>query len=170
MPGASTAILDAAGGGCHEAFGMDLTALMEAALLEADVASAHGDVPVGAVLVAADGAIVARGHNRREVDADPTAHAEVVAIRAAAALRGHWRLSDLTLVVTLEPCPMCAGAIVNARIPRVIWGAADEKAGAMGSLFVIGQDPRLNHRLEVRGHVLEEASAARLRAFFAARR
>lgn len=143
---------------------------MRAALEEADAAVQHGDVPVGAVLVGAGGLVVARGHNRREIDADPTAHAEIVAIREAARLRGDWRLSDLTLVVTLEPCPMCAGAIVNARIPRVIWGAPDEKAGAMGSLFVIGQDPRLNHRLEVQRLVLAEASSERLRAFFASRR
>lgn len=143
---------------------------MQAALDEADAAAEHDDVPVGAVLVDPSGSVVARGHNRREIDGDPTAHAEVVAIREAARRRGHWRLGDLTLVVTLEPCPMCAGAIVNARIPRVIWGARDDKAGAMGSLFVIGQDPRLNHRLEVRGLVMAEASAARLRAFFARRR
>lgn len=143
---------------------------MQAALDEADAAAEHDDVPVGAVLVDPSGSVVARGHNRREIDGDPTAHAEIVAIREAARRRGHWRLGDLTLVVTLEPCPMCAGAIVNARIPRVIWGARDDKAGAMGSLFVIGQDPRLNHRLEVRGLVMAEASAARLRAFFARRR
>ncbi len=143
---------------------------MRAALAEADLAAAHDDVPVGAVLIDSDGQVVARGHNRREIDADPTGHAEVVAIREAARERGSWRLSDLTMVVTLEPCPMCAGAIVNARIPRVIWGAADAKAGAMGSLFMIGQDPRLNHRVIVRGRVLADVCAARLRAFFSARR
>jgi tRNA(adenine34) deaminase len=143
---------------------------MQLALLEADRAAAHGDVPVGAILVDDQGAIVASGHNRREIDSDPTAHAEIVALRAAARERKSWRLSDLSLVVTLEPCPMCAGAIVNARIRRVVWGAADEKAGAMGSLFMIGEDPRLNHRVEVRRRVLAEVCAAKLRDFFASRR
>lgn len=143
---------------------------MRLALEEADAAAAHDDVPVGAVIVDGEGNVVARGHNRREIDGDPTAHAEIVAIIAAAKARRHWRLDDLTLVVTLEPCPMCAGAIVNARIPRVVWGCADEKGGAMGSLFVIGRDPRLNHRVDVTGRVLEEACAARLRTFFASRR
>jgi tRNA(adenine34) deaminase len=143
---------------------------MRIALEEADAAAAHGDVPVGAVLVDESDAVVARGHNRREIDGDPTAHAEIVAIREAARLRGHWRLDDLTLVVTLEPCPMCAGAIVNARLPRVIWGCADEKGGAMGSLYVIGRDPRLNHRVAVVGRVLASECAERLRTFFAARR
>ena len=143
---------------------------MRLALEEADAASAHGDVPVGAVLFDGSGQRVASGHNRREIHQDPTAHAEIEAIRAAAALRGSWRLDDLTLVVTLAPCPMCAGAIVTARIPRVIWGCADAKGGAMGSLFMIGQDPRLNHRVEVIGRVLTDQCAERLRAFFVARR
>jgi len=145
-------------------------AWMRLALEEADRAAAHGDVPVGAVMVDGAGSVIARGHNRREVDGDPTAHAEVVVIRQAAEARGSWRLNDVTLVVTLEPCPMCAGAIVNARIPRVVWGCADEKGGAMGSLFVIGRDPRLNHRVEVTSRVLADVCAEKLRAFFAARR
>jgi tRNA(adenine34) deaminase len=143
---------------------------MSMALEEADAAARGGDVPVGAVIVAPSGDVVARGHNRREQDADPTAHAEIVAIRAAARERGEWRLDGHTLVVTLEPCPMCAGAIVNARIRRVLWGCPDEKGGAMGSLFVIGRDPRLHHRVEVVGRVRAEACALRLRNFFAARR
>lgn len=146
------------------------SAWMRLALEEADRAAAHGDVPVGAILLDPSGNVVARGHNRREVDHDPTAHAEIVAIREAARLRGQWRLDDLTLVVTLEPCPMCAGAIVNARIPRVVWGCADDKGGAMGSLYVIGRDPRLNHRVQVTGRVLADDCAGRLRAFFAVRR
>ncbi len=148
----------------------DLEAWMRLALAEADAAVAHGDVPVGAVLLDGNGKVVARGHNRREIDGDPTAHAEIVAIREAASQRGHWRLNDLTMVVTLEPCPMCAGAIVNARIPRVVWGCADEKAGAMGSLFVLGRDPRLNHRARVTGRILAEECAQRLKRFFSARR
>ena len=143
---------------------------MRLALAEAAAAALVGDVPVGAVLVGSGGEVVAAGHNRREVDADPTAHAEIVALRAAATARGSWRLSDLTLVVTLEPCAMCAGAIVSARIPTVVWGAPDAKAGAMGSLFVIGRDPRLHHRVTVRTHVLAADSAEMLRAFFASRR
>ncbi len=148
---------------------------MRIALEEADAAAAHDDVPVGAILVDTSlgdtgGSVVARGHNRRELDGDPTAHAEVVAIREAARLRGHWRLDGLAMVVTLEPCPMCAGAISNARISRVIWGCADPKGGAMGSLFVIGRDPRLNHRVAVEGQVLAAECATRLRQFFAARR
>src|SRR2546425_3719985 len=120
-------------------------AAMEAALAEAEAAAAHGDVPIGAVLVDGVGAIVARGHNRREQLADPTAHAEIEALRAAAAERGRWRLDELTLVVTLEPCAMCAGALVNARIARLVYGCADDKAGAVASLFAIGSGPPLHH-------------------------
>jgi len=143
---------------------------MGLALAEADAAAAHGDVPVGAVLVDRDGTVVAQGHNRREELGDPTAHAEIEALRAAATKLGRWRLDDLTLYVTLEPCPMCAGALVNARIARVVYGCRDAKAGAVHSLFVIGQDPRLNHRFDATGGVRAEECAARLQAFFAARR
>jgi tRNA(adenine34) deaminase len=143
---------------------------MRLALAAADRAPEHGDVPIGAILVDAGGKVLGEGHNRREIDSDPTAHAEIVVLREAARARQSWRLDGTTMYVTLEPCPMCAGALVNARVSRVVWGCADEKAGAMGSLFVIGCDPRLNHRLDVRGRVLAEACAERLRAFFAAKR
>lgn len=140
------------------------------ALAEADRAGELGDVPVGAVLLDADGNVVSSGHNRREQTGDPTAHAEIEAIRAAAQQRGHWRLSGLTLVCTLEPCPMCAGALVNARIDRIVYGASDPKAGAVRTLYSIADDPRLNHRLEVVADIEVEACASRLKAFFAARR
>lgn len=142
---------------------------MAEALAEADAAVATGDVPVGCVLVVGD-AIVARGRNRREADRDPTAHAEMIALRDAARARGSWRLDDATLYVTLEPCPMCAGALVNARVRRVVWGCDDPKAGAVRTLFSIGQDPRLNHRFEVVAGVRAEECSARLRSFFAALR
>jgi tRNA(adenine34) deaminase len=144
-------------------------AAMTRALVEADAAAADGDVPVGAVMVSPDGALVV-GRNLREVDEDPTAHAEVVAIRAAARKTGRWRLDGWTCVVTLEPCPMCAGALVNARIARVVFGCRDPKAGAVRSLFEITTDLRLNHRLEVVEGVMAEACAQRLKSFFAARR
>lgn len=138
---------------------------MREALAEAAQAAADGDVPVGCVLT--DGSrVVARGRNRRELDNDPTAHAELVALRAAAALRGHWRLDDLALVVTLEPCAMCAGALVNARVPLVIYGATDAKGGAVHSHFGIGVGATLNHRFEVRAGVLAEECAGALKAFF----
>jgi tRNA(adenine34) deaminase len=143
---------------------------MRAALAEAELAQRHGDVPVGAVLLDADGAVLATGRNRREEDRDPTAHAEVVAIRAAAAVRGDWHLEETTLVVTLEPCVLCAGAIVAARIPRVVFGAWDEKAGAAGSVHDLLRDRRLTHRVEVIPGVLEEETGAVLRAFFQGRR
>jgi tRNA(adenine34) deaminase len=143
---------------------------MQAALAEADLAAAAGDVPVGAVLLDADGNQLARGRNRREVDADPTGHAEIEALRAGAEKLGHWRLTGTTLVVTLEPCVMCAGALVQARVRRVVYGCDDDKAGAVSSLFVIGRDPRLNHRFEVTRGVLAEECADRLRQFFARRR
>jgi tRNA(adenine34) deaminase len=123
------------------------------------------DVPVGAVCVH-DGRVIGRGQNRREVDGDPTAHAEVLALRAAAQALGQWRLEGVTLYVTLEPCPMCAGAIWLARPDRVVFGAWDPAAGAAGSLFDILRDPRLNHRPQVRGGVLEEECAALLKSFF----
>ncbi|MCA9645467.1 MAG: nucleoside deaminase [Polyangiaceae bacterium] len=140
---------------------------MRRALSEADAAETHADVPIGCVIVGPDNQLLATGHNRRELDADPTAHAEVVAIRAAALQRGHWRLDGCTLYVTLEPCPMCAGAIVNSRISRVVYGASDPKAGALDSLYSLGSDQRLNHRFEHLGMVLADESVARLRGFFA---
>ena len=143
---------------------------MRVALAEADAAAAKGEVPVGAVIVSSAGEPLATGHNLRETDEDPTAHAEIVAIRAAARKLGTWRLEDTTLYVTLEPCVMCAGALVNARVGRLVYGADDPKAGACTTLFTIGQDPRLNHRFTIVKGVLAEASAERLRAFFAALR
>jgi tRNA(adenine34) deaminase len=143
---------------------------MRLALAEARAAEAHGDVPIGAILLDEAGVVVARGHNRREERQDPTAHAELEALREAASLRGSWRLDDLTMVVTMEPCPMCAGALVNARIGRLVYGCHDEKAGAISSLFVLGRDPRLNHRFPVVAGVLGDECAALLRSFFVARR
>ena len=153
----------------HNPVVTDLEA-MELALDEARVAGSGGDVPVGAVVLDGHGAVLARGHNRREVDGDPTAHAEVVAIRAAALVVGAWRLEGATVVVTLEPCPMCAGALVAARVARVVFGAADPKAGACGSLYNLCADPRLNHEVAVTGGVLVQASADLLSVFFADRR
>jgi tRNA(adenine34) deaminase len=143
---------------------------MRAALDEAELAARGGDVPVGCVVMDADGRVLGRGHNAREAEGDPTAHAEIVAIRQAAVARGHWRLDGCTLVVTLEPCTMCAGAIVLARIARLVFGAWDEKAGAVGSLWDVVRDRRLNHRPEVVSGVLADDCAAVLREFFAARR
>lgn len=143
---------------------------MQLALAEADAAPCHGDVPVGAIAVSRAGDVLGVAHNRREIDRDPCAHAELLALQAAARALGSWRLEGLTLYVTLEPCAMCAGACINARVSRVVWGCADDKAGAMGSLFVIGADPRLLHRIEIRGGVLRDECRARLRAFFAAKR
>ncbi len=139
---------------------------MGAALDEARAALATGDVPVGAVVLDAAGSVVARGHNVREALGDPTGHAEMVALREAAASAGEWRLSGHTLVVTLEPCTMCAGAAVLARVARVVFGAYDEKAGAVGSLWDVVRDRRLNHRPEVVGGVLADASTALLDEFF----
>ncbi|MFE6764459.1 tRNA adenosine(34) deaminase TadA [Streptomyces sp. NPDC057689] len=139
---------------------------MRRALAEADRAAATGDVPVGAVVLGPDGALLATGHNEREATGDPTAHAEVLALRRAAAALGEWRLSGCTLVVTLEPCTMCAGALVQARVDRVVYGARDEKAGAAGSLWDVVRDRRLNHRPEVVAGVLEADCAAPLTAFF----
>ncbi len=143
---------------------------MGQALGIARAALACGDVPVGAVVVDAGGLVLGSGHNTRERDADPTGHAEVVALRAAAARRGGWRLDGCTLVVTLEPCTMCAGAVVAARVDRLVFGAYDPKAGAVGSLWDVVRDRRLNHRPEVVADVRAEESAALLRDFFAGRR
>lgn len=149
---------------------------MGLALAEARAALSTEDVPIGAVVVGPDGGVLGLGRNRREELGDPTAHAEVVAIReAAAALRSRaradgWRLSDCTLVVTLEPCAMCAGAIVLARIPRVVFGAWDEKAGAAGSVFDVLRERRLNHWVEVYSGVREDECAQLLRTFFAGHR
>lgn len=143
---------------------------MDLALDEARLAEARDEVPVGCVIVDREGAVVARGHNLRELLDDPTAHAEVVAMRAAAADRAMWRLDGLTAYVTLEPCPMCAGAFVNARIDRVVYGCDDPKGGAVKTLYTIGSDPRLNHRFEVVSGVRAEACAEILRGFFRRRR
>ncbi|MFJ4629597.1 tRNA adenosine(34) deaminase TadA [Streptomyces sp. NPDC088847] len=140
---------------------------MRLALDEAAAAARGGDVPVGAVVLSPDGTtVLATGHNEREATGDPTAHAEVLAIRRAAALLGEWRLSGCTLVVTLEPCTMCAGALVQSRVDRVVYGARDEKAGAAGSLFDVVRDRRLNHRPEVIGDVLADECALLLTEFF----
>ena len=142
---------------------------MRVALDEARAAARHDDVPIGAVVVHS-GRIIGAGHNERERREDPTAHAEVIALRAAAATLGSWRVLDATLYVTLEPCAMCAGAIVLARVPRVVWGAADPKAGAAGSVLDVLAEPALNHRPATLGGVLEEECAALLRGFFEGRR
>ena len=143
---------------------------MRAALEEARLAVTTGDVPVGAVVVGPDGTLLGRGRNAREATGDPTAHAEVLALRAAAAALGQWRLDGCTLVVTLEPCAMCAGALVLARVPRLVLGAWDPKAGACGSVHDVVRDRRLNHRVEVVGGVLADECGAVLRDFFAERR
>ncbi|MCR6688859.1 nucleoside deaminase [Cellulomonas sp.] len=143
---------------------------MGLALDEARHAVATGDVPVGAVVVDQHGAVVGRGRNVREADGDPTGHAEVQALRAAAEALGRWRLDDCTLVVTLEPCLMCAGATVLARIPRLVLGAWDPKAGACGSQWDVVRDRRVNHRVEVVGGVREDECATLLRHFFEAQR
>ncbi|WBU37032.1 tRNA adenosine(34) deaminase TadA [Homoserinibacter sp. YIM 151385] len=143
---------------------------MRRALEIAAAATRTGDVPVGAVLLDADGAVLAEAGNERELLGDPTAHAEVLAIRRGAEARGGWRLEGATLVVTLEPCVLCAGAILAARIPRVVFGAWDEKAGAVGSVHELLRDRRLNHRVEVVAGVLAEEASAQLRAFFDAHR
>jgi tRNA(adenine34) deaminase len=149
----------------------DLRPFMDRALAEARRALDHDDVPIGAVVIRdADGAVVGAGHNERELRQDPTAHAEVLALQRAAAAIGSWRVLDCTLVVTLEPCAMCAGAIVLARVPRVVFGCTDPKAGAAGSVLDVLAEPRLNHRPEVVGGVMAGECAALLREFFAARR
>lgn len=138
---------------------------MEVALAEARAAIEHNDVPVGAVVIR-DDKIIARRHNERELTADPTSHAEILALRDAADVVGSWRLTGATLVVTLEPCPMCAGALVNSRVDRVVYGAADPKAGAIATLYGIGADPRLNHTFEVQHGVRAEECAALLTDYF----
>jgi tRNA(adenine34) deaminase len=142
---------------------------MRMAIEEARLALEHDDVPVGAVVVHA-GEVVGAGHNERERRQDPTAHAETLALRRAAERRGSWRLLDTTLYVTLEPCAMCAGAIVLARVPRVVYGTVDPKAGAAGSVLDVLAEPRLNHRPQVEGGVLAAECAALLTGFFASRR
>jgi tRNA(adenine34) deaminase len=145
--------------------------LMAVALDEARAALGHDDVPIGAVVARlADGEVIARRHNERERDADPTAHAELLALRDAATALGRWRLDDCVLVVTLEPCAMCAGALVNARIGEVVYGAADPKAGALGSRYHLLADPRLNHECTVTVGVEADAAASLLREFFSGRR
>lgn len=143
--------------------------LMELALDEARAAPGHGDVPVGAAVVL-NGEVLARRHNERERTGDPTAHAEILALRDAAARAGSWRLAGAVVAVTLEPCPMCAGALVQARVARVVYGATDPKAGALGSLYNLGADPRLNHEFEVVGGLMADECGALLSDFFAARR
>jgi tRNA(adenine34) deaminase len=143
---------------------------MRAALAEAAEAAAHGDVPVGAVVLDATGSVVARAHNRREADGDPTAHAEILAIRAAARAAGSWRLDGLTLVVTLEPCTMCAGAITTARLSRLVYGAADPRAGAVGSLWDVVRDQRLVPVPEVIAGVLAAKCLNQIRTFFSEHR
>jgi tRNA(adenine34) deaminase len=148
-----------------------MAAAMDAALAEAHTAAEHGDVPVGAVVVhRATGAVIARAGNERELRGDPTAHAEVLALRAAADSVGSWRLDAHALVVTLEPCPMCAGAIWAARLPLLVYGAADPRAGAAGSLYNFAADPRLNHTTEIVGGVRADECGALLTAFFAGKR
>jgi tRNA(adenine34) deaminase len=142
---------------------------MAEALELARLGEAAGDVPVGAIIVRA-GKMIGSGYNRREASLDPTAHAEILALREAAKNDGLWRLDGATMYVTLEPCPMCAGALVNARIARLVYGAEDPKGGACGSIFDIPSDPRVNHRIPMTKGVLAEESAALLRAFFGERR
>jgi len=139
---------------------------MRQAIDVAHDAGTSDDVPIGALVVDADGKVLSTGHNRREADADPTAHAEIVAMRSATRDRGEWRLDGCTLVVTLEPCTMCAGAIVLSRLDRVVFGAYDPKAGAVGSLWDVVRDRRLNHRPEVIGGVLAEETGVLIREFF----
>jgi tRNA(adenine34) deaminase len=148
---------------------VDLDAAMGLALDEAAAAVRHGDVPVGAVVLR-DGEVIAQRHNERERTGDPSAHAEVLALRDAAEVAGTWHLEGTTLVVTLEPCPMCAGALVGARVDQVVFGAADPKAGACGSLYNLCADPRLNHEVEVVAGVRSDEAAALLTDFFGERR
>jgi tRNA(adenine34) deaminase len=143
---------------------------MHRAFALAAAAASDGDVPVGAVVLQADGSIVGEGRNLRERTNDPTAHAEIVALREAASRTGSWHLADCTLVVTLEPCVMCAGAILQARVARVVFGSWDAKAGAAGSMYDVLRDRRLPHRVEVVGGVEERSAAAQLQAFFEDRR
>ncbi len=149
---------------------IDDTAWMKVALDEAKDALTHDDIPIGCVVVDADGNELARAHNARERDQDPTAHAELLALRDAAAKRGSWRLDGTTMYVTLEPCAMCAGALVLARVAKLIYATPDPKAGAVGSLYNIAQDPRLNHRLEVVSGDLADEASELLKAFFKEKR
>lgn len=150
--------------------GLDLDeAYMRLALEEAELAAAEGEVPIGAVVVC-DGQVVARAHNRRECDLDPSAHAEFTAMVQASRALGRWRLTGCTVYVTLEPCLMCAGLMVNGRIDRCVYGASDPKGGALGTLYDVSHDPRLNHEFEVMGGVLADEAAEQLRSFFRARR
>jgi len=144
-------------------------AMMRLAIEQAQVAAAMDEVPVGAIIHQV-GKVIATGHNRREVDQDPTAHAEIIALKQAACELGSWRLENCELVVTLEPCPMCAGAIVNARVPRLVYGASDPKMGCVDSLHQLCSDSRFNHRLDVTSGVLADECAAMLVAFFKAKR
>jgi tRNA(adenine34) deaminase len=143
---------------------------MREAIASAKLAIEHGDVPVAALVLDTSGAVIASARNERELRRDPTAHAEILALRAAAEVTGDWRLTETTLVVTLEPCAMCAGAILAARIPRVVFGAWDPKAGAAGSVYDLLRDRRLNHSVEVVAGIEEAACAALLEEFFAAKR
>lgn len=143
---------------------------MGEALIEARLAPAHGDVPIGAVVLDPAGAVIARAHNERELSNDPSGHAELLALRRACAALGSSRLDDCTLITTLEPCTMCAGALVLARVARLVFGAYDPKAGAVASLWDVVRDPRLNHRVEVVGGISADESGELLRAFFAGHR
>ncbi|MBK8013601.1 MAG: nucleoside deaminase [Deltaproteobacteria bacterium] len=143
--------------------------MMQLALAEAEAAALEGEVPVGAV-IALGGQVIARNHNRRESWRDPTAHAEIIVLKAASLALNRWRLHDTTLYVTLEPCPMCAGALVNARVERLVYGTTDAKAGAVDSLFCLPNDPRLNHRVSVTSGVLAHEAQLQLQSFFRARR
>ena len=144
---------------------------MSAAIVQARLAEQIGEVPIGCVIVHdPTGEIIATGHNLRQTQHDPTAHAEIIALRAAGQQRRHWRLIDCTLYVTLEPCPMCAGAIVNARLPRLVYGCDDPKAGAVRTLFTLCEDQRLNHRVQVTAGVMAAECAALLTDFFKAQR
>lgn len=143
---------------------------MRLALAEADLAWSEDEVPIGCVILHPVHGVIGRGHNRREQRQDPIAHAEILALQEAALKLGSWRLEDCTLYVTLEPCPMCAGAIVQARVPRVVFGCTDPKAGACATLYQITADPRLNHRCQVTGGILAEECAAKLSQFFTQKR
>lgn len=169
MPGGAASPRLGYRAGAMAALAEDDLHFMELALAEGERAAARGEVPVGAVAVL-DGRVVGVGHNLRETARDPAAHAELIAMRAAAARLGSWRLVGVTVYVTLEPCPMCAGALVNARVERLVYGADDPKAGAVRSLYQLCEDPRLNHRLEVQAGVAKDACSAQLRAFFGALR
>jgi tRNA(adenine34) deaminase len=143
---------------------------MREAIALANAAAAMAEAPIGCIVLNAEGEIIGRGHNRREIDSDPTAHAEIIALKQAAQSLGSWRLIGCTLVVTLEPCPMCAGAIVNARVDRLVYGASDPKAGAVRTLYQICDDPRLNHRVSITAGLMAEECGELLRRFFQARR